>query len=427
MAMSSEHEKGAERVKQGCRLPLRYVLISLGAVALALLANVHCSEDTVVNVPLVVSSRSYQGHASDADINNFVRTYPFTVGTRLDDCQTCHTGGTVNDGEDDINANACDYCHYIIHPPVGWTGLPTSFEETLNPYGAAYNDAGRDAGAVTDIALLDSDGDGYDNADEIAEIRYPGFASSYPGLALCPMITVTLAEIQAMPAHTQFGLANTTKQQYDFYATYTGVKIKDLLEAKCVDITGATSIDILAPDGFAKTFTIEQITEQYPDHRFFSGFGAGDLGNDCAFVEYPTDTYGLAYGAWIGQELGHEQWHILAYEREGQLLEESYLDLVEGRIAGEGPYRNIIPPGSDNDDYNTPDRGKGWDVSGCEQTEWNYDYLKDHNAGSMVKGAVIIRINPMPDGCEEFDIINGGWAMIDAGVILIYGHNVTGD
>jgi len=61
------------------------------------------------------------------------------------------------------------------------------------------------------------------------------------------------------------------------------------------------------------------------------------------------------------------------------------------------------------------------------QPEWNYDYEKDHNAGSMVKGTVIIRINPMLSGCEEFDIINGGWAMIDASVILIYGYNVTGD
>jgi hypothetical protein len=250
---------------------------------------------------------------------------------------------------------------------------------------------------------------------------------SYPGLELCPVIIVTLAELKAMPSHTQFGLANTTKQQYDFYATYTGVKIKDILEAKGIDITGVTSIDVLAPDGFAKTFTVEQITGQFPDHRFYPGFGVGDLGTDCAFVEYPDETYGLAYGDWIGAELGHEQWHILAYEREGLPLESCYPDPVTGRIEGEGPFRNVIPPGSPNDDLNTPDRGKNVDVSGCTLTEWNYGYEKDHNAGSMVKGAVIIRINPMPGGCEEFDIINGGWAMIDAGVILIYGHNVTGD
>jgi hypothetical protein len=42
----------------------------------------------------------------------------------------------------------------------------------------------------------------------------------------------------------------------------------------------------------------------------------------------------------------------------------------------------------------------------------------------MVKGVVIIRINPMPEGCQEFDIINGGYALIDEEAILIYGHNV---
>ena len=56
--------------------------------------------------------------------------------------------------------------------------------------------------------------------------------------------------------------------------------------------------------------------------------------------------------------------------------------------------------------------------------EWDYDFDKDHNAGGMVKGTVIIRLNPVPAGYEEFDIVNGGWALVDAGEILIYGHNV---
>ncbi len=399
------------------------ILISAAGAAI----GIGCSDDTSTNPTEIISSRSYQGHATDADINSFVKTYPHTVGTRLDDCQTCHKGGAVNDGEGDVWANACDYCHYVIHPPAGWSGLPESFEETLNPYGAAYNDAGRNAGGLDDIAGLDSDNDGYTNTEEISELRYPGDDGSYPGLDICPMITLTMAELKAMPPHTQFGLANTTKQQFDFYATYTGVKIVDILAEKGIDLTGATSIDILAPDGYAKSFTLAQITEQYPDHRFFSGFGVEDLGTDCAFVEYPDETYGLAYGEWIGEELGHEQWHILAYEREGLPIEESYLDPVTGRIEGEGPFRNVIPPGSPDDDLNTPDRGKNAETSGCMLPEWNYDYEKDHNASSMVKGTVIIRINPMPEGCEEFDIINGGWAMIDAAVILIYGHNVTGE
>jgi len=235
---------------------------------------------------------------------------------------------------------------------------------------------------------------------------------------------VMKAEIKAMPSHTQFCLGNATKQQFDLYATYKGVKIKDILDAKGIDLTGATSVDILAPDGYAKTFTIEQITQQYPDHRFFSGFGVNDLGADCAFVEYPDQTYGLGYGAWIGQELGHQQWHILAYEREGAPFEKVYLDPTSGKINGEGPLRNIVPPGSDDDELNTPDRGKNSDTSGCTMHEWDYNYDKDHNQGAWNKGTVIVRINPMPEGCEEFDIMNGGWALIDEESLIIYGHNV---
>jgi len=382
-----------------------------------------CSDDGVVDSTEVISSRAYQGHASDVDINNFVKTHPSAVGTRLDDCQTCHKGGMVNNGVSDVHANPCDYCHYIIHPPAGWTGLPTTFYETLNPYGAEYNDTGRDGKALLEMDPNDSDGDGYTNKDEIDDLRYPGDAGSYPGLELCDVIKVTMDEIRAMPAHTQFGLANTTKQQFDFYATYKGVKIAVILEELGIDLAGATSIDVMSPDGFAKTFTIEQITQQFPDHRFYPGFGVEDLGADCAFVEYPAETYDLAYGDWIGQELGHEQWHIIAYEREGAPMEKCYLDPVTGRIEGEGPFRNIIPPGY-ADDLNTPDRGKGWNTAGCTMPEWNYNSAKDHNAGAMVKGVVIIRINPMPEGCQEFDIINGGYALIDEEAILIYGHNV---
>ncbi len=403
-------------------------LTALVAAVLISVLNMSCSDDSGTRPGNEVSSRSYQGHATDTDINNFIQVYPHAAGTRLDDCQTCHKGGDVTDDEQEtVTANPCDYCHYIIHPPEGWTGLPASFGQTLNPYGTDYDNNGRSSRALFTISGLDSDGDGYINSDEIADLRYPGDQNSNPGLELCPVLKVTLDELKAMPTHTQFCLANTTKQQFDFYATYTGVKIKDILEAKGIDLTGATSIDILAPDGFARTFTIEQITDQYPDHRFYSGFGVEDLGTDCAFVEYPAETYGLGNGDWICQETGQELWHILAYEREGLPLESCYLDPVSGKINGEGPLRNIIPPGSADDDLNRPDRGKNQDTAGCTLSEWNFGNDNDHNAGSMVKGTVIIRINPMPTGCEEFDIINGGWAMIDEGSVLIYGHNVTSE
>jgi hypothetical protein len=296
--------------------------------------------------------------------------------------------------------------------------------QALNPYGVAYDGAGRSTEALQTIAGFDSDGDGYSNEVEIDELRYPGDDASQPGQSICSAVKVTMDELQQMPSHTQFGLANTTKQQFDFYATYTGVKIAILLDEMGVDLSGATSVDVMAPDGYARSFTVEQITEQYPDHRFWTGFDVDALGADCAFVEYPSETYGLGHGDWIGQVTGHEQWHILAYQRGGQSLERSYLDPIAGKINGEGPFRNVIPPGSDDDDLNTPDRGKNQDNTGCTLREWDFDGNKDHNAGGMVKAAVIIRINPMPTSCEEFDIMNGGWAFIDEEAILVYGHGV---
>ena len=129
---------------------------------------------------------------------------------------------------------------------------------------------------------------GIHNSDEIDALRYPGDSGSHPGQDLCAAVTVTMDELLQMPEHTQFGLANTTKQQFDFYATYTGVKITDILEAVGVELSGATSVDVMAPDGYARSFTIEQITQQYPDHRFWTGFDVDALGADCAFVEYPA-------------------------------------------------------------------------------------------------------------------------------------------
>ena len=68
--------------------------------------------------------------------------------------------------------------------------------------------------------------------------------------------------------------------------------------------------------------------------------------------------------------------------------------------------------GSRSDTYND-----GWDFLG-------HDY--DHNAGDAVKGTCVIRIDPMPEGYEEYDWKNG-WDLIQDNKIVIYGHNVTAD
>ena len=52
------------------------------------------------------------------------------------------------------------------------------------------------------------------------------------------------------------------------------------------------------------------------------------------------------------------------------------------------------------------------------------DKRRDANSDGdlTVRGAD--RIDPMPVGVEEFDYMNGGWAYVDTGRLIIYGHNV---
>lgn len=366
----------------------------------------------------VVSSRAYKGHATDQDILNFVKQYSDTVGTRLDDCQTCHATGTVATSSGNKFKNACDFCHLVHWPDTSITsGAPTTFTETLNPYGADYLAQGRTQKSLKEIENLDSDGDGSTNQAEITALRYPGDSSSNPGQQVAPVKIVSLDELKAMPSHSEFLLANASKQQFDTYASYKGVKIQDLLTALGVDPTQVTGITVIAPDGFTKDFYAENITGPYPQAIYTSGLDVATLGSTCGFVEYPAV---IPAGLTDGATIPDEQWLILAYERDGAPMEASYLDPAAGKINGEGPLRIIVPqstPGS-------PDRGSTYSPTTCND---GYDYKgsKDHNAGSMVRGVMAIRINPMPAGYEEFDYTNGGWAYIDAEQLVVYGLGIN--
>lgn len=364
------------------------------------------------------SSRAYKGHETDADMNAFIATYPGAAGTRLDDCQTCHTSGTIAVDGKDTYKNACDFCHLIPFPVDGATGAPAGFVQTLNPYGQAYLEAGRDRAAVRDIRNQDSDGDGSSNADEIGDSRYPGSANSKPGQQRATLEVMDVADLEGLPVHTQLLLANASKQQFDDYAQYTGVRVVDLLTHLGVPLDGEfAGITIVSADGFMKDFGKEAVLNRYPNSRFYSGLDTGTKGTDCGFVTYPpaSVTGALTDGA----EIPDEQWLMLGYRRDGSAMDPSYLDPVSGSIEGEGPLRIIVPQGTPG----MPDRGSKYSPSNCADG-LDYDKNKDHNAGSMVRGVVAIRVNPMPAGVEEFDAMNGGWAYVDALQLIVYGYGI---
>ncbi|MGZ7065863.1 MAG: hypothetical protein ACXVI6_05875, partial [Candidatus Aminicenantales bacterium] len=150
-----------------------------------------------------LSSRAYVGHENDLDIGNLIRAYPKAAGTRLDDCQTCHRGGTKG-ADTEREYSPCGYCHLLQNPnPRYQSGVPKDYESTLNAFGLAYENAGRTVEALAAIATLDSDGDGFTNGAEIAALRYPGDAASRPGQPLAPFAALSWEDVHKLPAVKQ--------------------------------------------------------------------------------------------------------------------------------------------------------------------------------------------------------------------------------
>lgn len=374
-----------------------------------------CTDEDGTNcVEELTSSRSYSGHEIDLDTNNFVNVYPDTVGKRLDDCQTCHRAGIEGTDTDRVY-NSCDYCHLLEFPnPRYETGVPGDFADTLNAYGLAYLGAGRTREAIFAIRNEDADGDGYTNQEEILSNRYPGDASSTPGQILAPMIEISLEDILAMESHSQFMLMNTTKQQFDDYVTYQGIRLEYLLVAAGVDLHGAEGITVYAPDGFGKDFSMEEMEMGYPKGTFYMTPDFPDP--EMELVNYP-DT--LPDRVQDQMPIPDSLYLMLATHRDGALLDTAYYDSESGKLEGEGPYRLVMPqkvPSRPDRGLRYPEYGDGWDFQD--------DF--DHNAGSCVRGACVIRVNPMPAGMEEFDWKNG-WSLITDKKVIIYGHGVPMD
>ena len=212
--------------------------------------------------------------------------------TKLDDCALCHKSGKIGS----TTYGSCDYCHKIYKTD--------GFSATLNPYGKAYNDAGRTVDALKSIENLNSDGsdkifdgsgneipnkDKSTNIEEIQALTFPGDARDYPGLIPAPAIGMNLERILKLPGYSEFLLLNASNSQ-DFYARYTGVKMKDLLKYAGIR-KEATQITVYSPDGFSQTFPIDVSDPQtdpskvqydvmgpYPYGTYYGGLDFVDYG-----------------------------------------------------------------------------------------------------------------------------------------------------
>jgi len=366
-----------------------------------------------------VSSRAYVGHENDADMRGLIRHYPAAAGTRVDDCQTCHRGG-ASGTDTEREYSPCGYCHLVVFPNARYkTGVPEGYEATLNPYGLDYKRAGRAFESFAAIDGRDSDGDGHRNGVEIADLRNPGDPASRPGLPVAATLSFGWDKIRALPVHSQFLLMNKTTQRLDEYVTYRGVRVVDLLAAAKIPMTGVTGITVFAPDGYSTDYGLEDINAPFPRGYYYDGPLSLE-GPDKALLERPAV---VPPGVKDGKRIPGSPWLLLAYEREGDLLQPAAYEQATGRLVGEGPYRLIKPqrdlkgdparPGRPDRSVNAETYGDGWD----------YSARIDHNAGAGARGACVIRVNPMPEGYEEYDWKNG-WPLIGEKKVVIYGRGV---
>ncbi len=77
-------------------------------------------------------------HQGDIDSANFRAVYPDKVGTKLDSCTTCHSGGSYTSGGRTTTLGSCQWCHYVTD--YGDDQHRSDLLKTLNSYGSAYQE-----------------------------------------------------------------------------------------------------------------------------------------------------------------------------------------------------------------------------------------------------------------------------------------------
>jgi len=358
-------------------------------------------------------------HAGEADAPKFLKVYPDKAGTKLDNCTLCHAGGVTSDAKPKT-LGSCQWCHY----KYGYDGSG-DITATLNPYGKDYLANGRSETALTAIEAADSDGDAYSNIAEINAIRYPGDPKDDPSKVTASHRIYTKAQLEAMPQHSQFMLMNTSKSG-DYYTEYAGVTMEYLL-GKAKVLPSATKVTVYSPDGFSQGHPLYDslgnagsayqpfVIGAYPGAYYYYDVEADKAINTLyGWVDYSSPgTAGRNHGDAIAVADGLRL--LLALRAEGT-------DLVPGVLgpdnklipASEGPFRVVAPQkfvGPPDQPSNNPAQG----------SIWQYDSTLDHNAGFSTKCTTIIKVEPLPAGTTDIDVLEAGWFYVDQAKVVVYG------
>ena len=358
-------------------------------------------------------------HMGENDSKKFLSVYGNQKGTKLDSCNLCHSGGSYVDSKGKtVTLGSCQWCHYSY----GYDGSG-SIAGTLNSYGIEYRSKGRNAAAIRAIRKLDSDGDGFTNDEEIKAGRYPGDATDDPTKVYAPAVVYTRAQLEAMPQHTQFMVMNTSKSG-DFYAEYSGVTVQNLLaDAKISD--AATNIRVVSPDGFSQYHSLEpdpnwyHVNGTYPEATFHYAKTA-----DTAFYPAPDGWCDYSAPSVAGRNDGDAivvpdgLRLILAIRRDGAYLTPGVLTQAN-KLDGEGPFRVVPPQKAEG----PPDQAS---TALNQAVVWPYNAAWDHNAGSATRSATIIKVEPLPPGTTDINLLEAGWGYVDTAQLVIYGNIMRG-
>ena len=355
-------------------------------------------------------------HVGEVDSPNFLAQYPEKAGTKLDHCVTCHTGGEYEKKGKMVSLGSCQWCHYSY----GYDGSG-NIVDTLNSYGKDYYMNGRNQAALDAIKDLDSDKDGYSNLTEIQADRYPGNAGDDPSKVPAPSRVYSKAQLEAMPQHTQFMLKNSTRSgSGDSYDQYTGVPVSDLLKDAGI-LGSATGITVFAPDGWSNYHPLESdpdpelyhVNGVYPQAQYYYDAQADvSLNPLSGWCDYSAPSCrGRNHQDIIVNTNGLKM--ILAFKRDGQNLIPGVL-ADDNKLEGEGPFR-LVPP---QKAPCAPDQASD---AADQNVTWPYDFTWDHNGGAASKTATIIRVEPLPEGTTDIDILEAGWDYVDEEKIVIYG------
>jgi hypothetical protein len=351
-------------------------------------------------------------HMGEKDLPQFLQAFPSKGNTKLDNCALCHSSGQYEKGPGlSGSLGSCQWCHYRY----GYEGKG-DIADTLNPYGKDYLVNGRNAASVIAINPKDSDGDGYNNEAEIASIRFPGNKEDDPAKKVAPSRVYTRQQLEALPRHTQFLLMSASKSE-DFYAEYTGVTLETLLRDAGIS-DKATGIRVYSPDGWSQYHPLEAD----PDPSLYHVLG-----------KYPEAVYQYntradkAKGGWVDYSSPSSKGRnnndpinvpgglrlMLAYQRDGENLTPGVLT-TDNKLDGEGPYRVIVPQKT----LNPPDQGS---TVADQDVIWPYNAEWDHSAGASTRSATIIKVEPLPEGTTDIDLLEAGWQFVEQGKIIIYG------